>query len=96
MSYELLMLLRRKINFSQQPRSISLGDDFLLKISEEKNYVISTTENGWRKKVKNTSRICMLKTRFKPMGRGVLPYLARVNNFIYKHHEQDIFLGWKP
>lgn len=40
--------------------------------------------------------ICMLKTRFKPMGRGVLPYLARVNNFIYKHLEQDIFLGWKP
>lgn len=40
--------------------------------------------------------IRMLKTRFKPMGRGLLPYLARVKNFMYKHLEQDIFLGWKP
>ena len=27
--------------------------------------------------------ICMLKTRFKSMGRGILPYLTKVNNFIY-------------
>lgn len=37
-------------NFLNNHDLSHLVHDFLLKISQEKNYVISTTENGWRKK----------------------------------------------
>ena len=94
MSYELLMLLGRKI-FSTTMIFLTWWW-FPSQNKQGKKLCYQYHRKWMEKKVENTSCICMLKTRFKPMGRGILPFLARVNNFMYKHLEQDISLGWKP
>ena len=77
-SYELLMLLGRKI-FSTTMIFLTWWW-FPSQNKPGKKLCYQYHRKWMEKKVENTSRICMLKTRFKPMGRGVLPYLARVNN----------------